>query len=259
MKSIPGTEAHRTLVFRSPLGVITLAFLMLASAASLRADILASYNMENSDPVLRISPSTLDVGVTSTTIARNNLNAPGVVTNPNSPGNGSFTTWITTVGGGTTVQDALSASQYFSITVAPVAGNSITLSSLSFDLFAATSVATSARQTYVFADKTGFADTSLLFTAGTLSSPSGVSLIPFNNQPAQNFSIDLTGYDSLADITDSVTFRIYCQTPNAVQGLAFDNLTVSGIVTPVPEPSSVTFVGLSVFALLATKRFRRIQ
>jgi hypothetical protein len=61
----------------------------------------------------------------------------------------------------------------------------------------------------------------------------------------------------LANITDSVTFRFYTQTPTAAQSLALDNITFNGTVTPVPEPSFFAFIGLGGFlALLLVSRNR---
>lgn len=233
---------------RRSLDVLKLLSTMLFATAAANAATLASYDMENT--LNRALASLVDGGVTATSLTGNSLAPFGALQKPT--GN-FYTTWITTVGGGSTVQDALTAAQYMHLTVTPLAGQSFTLSSLSFDIFAATGTTTSFRQIYVFSDKTGFADGDELLTGSTNPSyTTPFSLIPFNTVTVgQNFSIDLSGF---AAVNDSVTFRIYFQTPNAAQGIALDNLTVSGAV--VPEPSALAVLGLGVIALLTTKRSR---
>jgi hypothetical protein len=236
-----------------PLGALTLCSMLLFSSQTVHADPLASYDMDNgTTPTLRISPSLVGAGVTATMITSNSLANFGVVTKPS--GVDSYTTWITTVGGGTTVTDAIAAAQYLSFTVAPVSGNSLTLSSLSFDIFAATGTTTSYRQIYVFSDQTGFATGNEMLTGSTNPSyPTPFNLIPFNTVAAgENFSIDLS---SLASVTESITFRIYFQTPTPNQGMALDDITVAGTV--VPEPSALTFLGLGLVSLMTIKRYRR--
>jgi len=241
------SKLHTIATIRRPLGFLALLPVALFVAFSANAAPLASYNMENASN--RSLASFVAGNVTATSLTGNNLNAFGAVQKPT--GN-YYTTWVTTAGGGVTAQDALTAAQYMYLTVTPGAGASFTLSSISFDIFAATG-GPSARQIYLFSDKTGFADGSELLTASTVA---GTPLIPYNTvATGQNFSIDLSGFASMANINDSATFRFYFQTPNATQGIALDNITVSGTV--VPEPSTVALLGVGLFSLLASHRNRR--
>ncbi len=247
MKSFIQPENIITCPNRRSFSALALLSTLLFAAASVSAATLASYDMQNAPN--RALPSLLAGGVTATSLTGNSLNPFGAVQKPT--GN-FYTTWVTTVGGGATVQDALTASQYMYLTVSPVAGNTITLSSISFDIFAATA-GPSARQMYLFSDKTGFTDGSQLLAASTVA---GAPLIPYNTVVAgQNFSIDLTGIGAMANISDSVTFRFYFQTPTSFQGIALDNLTVSGTV--VPEPSTFALLGLGLISLVAKGRSRR--
>ena len=230
-----------------------LGVLALFSAASLRADILAVYDMQNAGG--RTNVSFVDSGLTATSLIGNNLN-PGSPTSVTIGANTTnfYTAWAFIGSGGSTASNAIVSGDFFKLTLTPTAGNSITLSSLSFDIFAATA-GPSARQLYIFSDKTGIAAGSVLFTGSTVS---GSPLIPYNTAAnGQNFSVDLSGDSALANITDSVTFRFYTQTPTAAQSLALDNITFNGTVNPVPEPSFFAFIGLGGFlALLLVSRNR---
>lgn len=219
----------------------------LISVSSLNAATLAAYDMENS--LNRTLSSTTAVGMTATGFSGSSLASFGAVQKPTGD---YYTTFITTAGGGSTVGDALvsggaATGQYMQFTIAPTVGNTLSLDSLSFDIFAATG-GPSDRQIYVFSSKTGFAAGDVLFTGSTATG--SANLIPYNAvSVGQNFSIDLS---SLADVTDSISFRIYFQTPNAAQGMPIDDITVIGTV--VPEPSGCAFLGLSLLSLLRRRR-----
>ena len=186
------------------------------------AILLADYNMQT--PGSRTVASSVDTRVSATDLAGNELKSlPGILETP--PGN-YYTTWSPDTGGGATVADAFAVNSYVAYTVTPVSGKVITLNSLSFDVFAATA-GPSARQLYVFSDKTGYNTNGLLLTASTTS---GAPLIPYNTSLGQTFTIDLSENNAFAEITDSVTFRFYIQTPDAGQSLAFDDIGLTGFV-----------------------------
>jgi len=236
---------------RGPLGSLGLFAAALFAAGSVHADILVAYDMQTTG--LRTNASSVSSGVTATSLTGNNL-AAGSPSTLEKPTGDFYTAWAFIGAGGTTAANAISTGDYFRLTLTPDVGNSITVSSLSFDTFAATA-GPSARQLYLFSDKTGFAGGSELLTASTVS---GSPLIPYNTATAgQNFSVDLSGVSALANITDSVTFRFYIQTPTASQSLALDDITVNGVVAAVPEPSTFVFLSLGGLALLAVSRRRR--
>ena len=247
------TQVSTRAAIRRPFGALALFSVVLFSTAALRADVLAAYDMQTAGA--RTNASTVGSGLTATSLTGNNLAAgsPGSATLTPAPTD-FYTTWAFIGAGGSTAANAISSGDYFKLTLAPTAGNSISLTSLSFDIFAATA-GPSARQIYIFSDKTGFAGGSELFSAGTQS---GSPFIPYNTASAgQNFSIDLSGNPAFSGITDSITFRFYTQTPTASQGMAFDDITFNGTVNAVPEPSVFALCGLGVVALLAVKRRRQ--
>jgi len=244
----PRTPTPVDATIRCAFRYVALLFATLYSAASIHADVLAAYDMQTSGA--RTNASFVLSGLTATSLTGNNL-AAGSPGSDQKPSGNFYTTWAFIGAGGSTAANAISSGDYFRLTLTPTAGNSITLGSLSFDVYAATA-GQSARQVYLFSDKTGFAGGSELFTGSTVS---GSPLIPYNTAAAgQNYSIDLSGYSALANITDSVTFRFYTQTPTASQGMAFDNITINGTVAAVPEPSSFAFAGLVAFVVLAASR-----
>ena len=124
----------------------------------------------------------------------------------------------------------ISDDTYFSVTITPDAGKSISLTSISFDAMAGTA-GPSDRQFYLMSDKTGYLSTAVLATASTVT---GSPLVPYNTSTFdQNFSADLSGNSALSNITDSVTFRFYIATPTTFQNVGFDDITVKGIIDDI--------------------------
>ena len=246
---------QRTQVLATALSVL------LSTAASLRADVLAYWDMQATPSANKLIPTSVGSGLTAGSLALVNLNAPGEL-------NLSFDTAdkyvalsrSSTTGGSSDLSlgAALAEATYFSLTLTPDLGQALTISSLSFDCFAGTA-GPSDRRLFLFSNKVGYTSGDLLFGAGTADTPGGTfpgsPIIPYNTATSdQNFFIDLSGNSAFANITDSVTFRIYLRTPTVSQNLAFDNLTVNGTVIVVPEPSSLVLLGIGGLGLVAIRR-----
>ena len=220
--------------FRNRFKVFALFIGVLVSAASIQAAVLVSYDMEDPDYALRITPSFTNADVTATALSLSPgpsivYNGPEVLINGDT--DDDYTVWSPTLAGGTNALDALAQGNYFYLTVTPDPGKMISLDSFSFNTFAGTA-GPSARQIYVFSDKTGYLSANVLISAST---ESGSPTIPYNDAFfGQNFSVDLSGNASVSNITDSVTFRIYLQCPDFSQNIAFDDITVNGTVTNAP-------------------------
>jgi MYXO-CTERM domain-containing protein len=234
---------------------------MLFSAASLQADTLAYWNMQTTPNSTKVNVTTVGAGLTAGVLTPNNLNAPVGVdltsTTANPGGLNHYIGWSRSAGtADTSLAAALAEATYFSFTLTPNAGQSLSISSLSFDAVAATT-GPSDRSFYALSDKTSYTTSGLLLTGSTVT---GSPLMPYNVTTLtsdQLFSVDLSGNSLFQGITDSVTFRIYLRTPTVSQNIGFDNLTVNGLVVPVPEPSSFAFLGLGGLALLTASRRRR--
>ncbi len=249
-----------------------LGFLALLSTASLHADTLAYWNMDGSG-ASKTNLNTAGSGVTVTPIGTVNLNAVGTVTPTFNPAllAGDNYASISRSAGPTPETVSLAQdfanSTYFQFTLSPTGGQLLNVTSLSFNAVAATATTTANREFFVESDKTGYGTSSgnVLYGAGTQSAlaPGGginwsSTLIPFNTGTYSEklFSVDLSGNSLLQNISDSVTFRFYIGTDTTSQNLGFDNLTINGIVIPVPEPSAVTLLGLGSLALMAVNRLR---
>ncbi|WFB36476.1 PEP-CTERM sorting domain-containing protein [Kiritimatiellota bacterium B12222] len=239
---------------RLKLPILALAFIC---ASSLQATILVQYDMENASN--RDATSTEVSGLSASDLTLNNLNASGITTPSGS--SDVFRTIISAYAGGTTAGEALTegagaTGTYFYLTITPDALKSISLTSISFDTFAATG-GPSTRQVYLFSDKTGITDGDELISASTVS---GSPLIPYNSTATgQNFSLDLSGISAFQNISDSVNFRFYTQTPTASQGIAFDDITIEGSVNTIPEPSSYALFCLTGMAFLLFRSRRQIK
>jgi len=216
----------------------------LLAAGQLQADTLAYWNMDTTPNSTKVVPTTVDAGLTAGNLIGNNLNAPAGINLANDNPANAYIAWSinsATPSSPNDLADALTAASYFSFTLTPNAGQSLDLTTLSFDAVAGTA-GPSDRAFYVLADKTGYTTAGLLLTGDTTT---GSPLIPYNTTTSdQLFSVDLSGNNLFQNISDSVTFRVYLRTPTSSQNLGFDNLTVNGTV--VPEPSVYALGGLGL-------------
>ena len=196
--------------------------------------VLASWDMETSPNSARQIASFVNTDVTATDLTPNStLNAPGSFVPANVVGGAGddYIAYSRSAGfAQTNVLGVIADNTYFSLTITPDAGKSISLSSITFDAMAGTA-GPSDRQFYLMSDKTGYLSTAVLASASTVT---GSPLIPYNTSTFdQNFSADLSGISAFSNITDSVTFRIYIATPTTSQNIGFDDITVKGIVDDV--------------------------
>lgn len=229
----------------------TLAVLLLACLPA-RAATLVQYAMSSTTSALARTEATTEApGLSATNLTGNNLNTNSLVNLTSVSPTTYYTGWSRSAGfSGTTALQALTDATYFTLTITPDAGQNINLDTISFNAVAGTAVP-SDRQIYVFSDKTGYTTGGLLFSRSTetLVNPA-TPLIPYNTTTSNvNFSFDLSGNSAFQNITDSVTFRFYIQTPTVSQNLAFQSLTFEGSV--IPEPTVPALLGLGLFLLLA--------
>ena len=243
------TSRPLPLRFFTPAAV--LAAVLFASQPT-QAATLVQYAMSSTVSAAARAEATFEAaGLSATNLSSVNLNTNiNVVLTSVSPTD-FYTGWSRSAGfSGTTALQALTDATYFTLTLTPDAGQTISLDSISFNAFAATA-GPSQRQFYVFSDKTGYTAGGLLYSRSTDAAVNpSTPLIPYNTTISDvNFSFDLSGNSAFQNITDSVTFRIYIQTPDPNQNLAFQNLTIAGSV--IPEPSSPLLLGLGLFLLLA--------
>ena len=144
-------------------------------------------------------------------------------------------------GNSTTPAAAIAGNKYFEFTLAPDAGYQFTLDSIAFDV-----------------------------TRGGGSTPRGYVL----RSSVDNFTADLAGSalttarptytpvsvtlgSTYTDLTTPVTFRFYNYAPAAGNSIDYDNISLSGTITAVPEPGILALGALGGLALIAsTKRWR---
>ncbi len=256
MKQIKSTSLiHTYSTVYHPLGFMALLSVALFSVTMLKADTLALWDMQATPNSAKVNASTVGAGLTAGVLSPVNLNAPGGIDLAFDLTD-HYIAWSRSAGtADTSLAAALAENTYFSFTLTPNLGQALTVTSLSFDAVAGTA-GPSDRSFYVLADKTGFTTGGMLLTGSTVS---GSPLMPYNTTPSDvNFSADLSANSLFANISDSVTFRIYLRTPTTSQNIGFDNLTVNGVMAAVPEPSTLALLGLGGFALLAV-RHRRFQ
>jgi hypothetical protein len=269
MKTTSHSHAFNHITTRHLVGFLTLYSAFLLSAASLQADTFVSWSMYNTGNL--VAPTTVDTGfLTAGNLAGVNLNT-GVNMTPHGSSTNNYIGWSrssSTGGGGynnttLTLDQVLSDATYFSFTLTPNAGQTITVDSLSFDCMLGTSTATANREFFLLSNETGYADTDVLLAGGSQPTIGGYTFttpqIPLNNSTTGDttYSVDLSGNSAFANLTSPVTFRIYIGTDTVSQNVGFTQLAVDGVASPVPEPSTVALLGLGgLLFLLWANRIR---
>jgi hypothetical protein len=59
------------------------------------------------------------------------------------------------------------------------------------------------------------------------------------------------------ELTSPIEFRLSISTPGTGQSLEFDNVTLNGAVTPVPEPAALALAGAAAAGWLVRRRTRK--
>ncbi len=271
MKIYPRTPSTINSTTRHPARFLALFSAMLLSAASLQADTFANWDMTSASPTIMVVPTTVDTAVVADgNLTGVNLNTP-VNVSPHGSSINNYLGWSrsSSTGGGSynnttlTLDQVLSDATYFSFTITPNAGQTITVDSLSLDCMLGTSTATANREFFLLSNVTGYADTDVLLAGGSQPTIGGYTFstpqIPLNNSTTGDttYSVDLSGNSAFANLTSPVTFRIYIGTDTVSQNVGFTQLAVDGIASPVPEPSVAAFLGLGgLLVLLGTNRCR---
>lgn len=141
------------------------------------------------------------------------------------------------------------ASQYWQFTVTAADGYELDLTSFTFD---GARGGASAPRTYSVRTSvggTGFGAPSIgsgEFTFQRSGDASATDTMP-------TFTFDLSGPE-FQNLT-SITFRVFFDTPGVSQNIDIDNVTVNGMVSPIPEPSTAA-LGLGAALLMLRKRSR---
>lgn len=154
-------------------------------------------------------------------------------------------------GNGLTEATAVSTGAWFSFTVTPESGFSLSLSSFSFDAKQSGSNGAVAIHFFLRSSLDNYSTT--LGSIGTDTAGVVLSTTAFNT-----YTIDLSDLAALQGITGPVTFRFYTadnRGDNAV-GEYFDNVTLSATVTAVPEAGAVSLFLCTVGAMAGATRLR---
>jgi hypothetical protein len=151
---------------------------------------------------------------------------------------------------GTSQTQAITANDFYTFTLSPVAGFKFSLTSLSFDY-------SNYSGTTTFPTENFFVRTSADNFANNLAG--AVTVASTTSGTFANANISLTGNASLQNVTGPLEIRIYIydSTNTAGRGALLDNITVNGIATMVPEPSTWMLTVIGAIALLSIGRSAR--
>lgn len=203
-----------------------------ASAAPIT---LAQYNFNTfaSGLAVQSQPTTTAANVVVTSV----LAGGGASVVDDSSGSGSHGLKLRDVETSTNVTDAIANNDYFKFTITPAAGYTLNLASLS--LYVANPAST----------PRGYAVRSSL--DGYAANLFGSTFNSFGNASP---SATLTA----TSLTSTIEFRVYGflpSSPDPARGLVFDNITISGEVNAVPEPTTMGLIGVA--GAMAMRRVRR--
>ncbi|MEI9894449.1 MAG: hypothetical protein WDN28_11340 [Chthoniobacter sp.] len=154
---------------------------------------------------------------------------------------------------------ALTNGDYFTFTLAPTSGNQLSLQNFTVDISANGGAANADTAEYaLFASTDGFASgdpsmSDILAPAASVTAP-GSNAIPYTR-----YTVDLSEA-AFQDLTGTVTFRLYVSNSSSSSVARFDDVTINGTVSAVPEPSGFVLLGLGagvVAGVAAEKEGRR--
>ena len=161
---------------------------------------------------------------------------------------GYVVTWTGTSVGSSGEAGAITGLDYFTFTLTPSAGHSMSIDQISFYAWMNTSgTLTDDYNYFVRSSATGAT------TLGTYTSALrvGNSTVPTT---ANQYTLNLSGVTALQNVTTATTFTIGMYLDNASTSfMRIDSVSLSGTITPVPEPT-VAFLALSAAVVLIFRR-----
>lgn len=148
---------------------------------------------------------------------------------------------------------AITALDYFTFTLTPSAGHSLSIDQISFYAWMNTSgTLTDDYNYFVRSSATG---------ATTLGTYTSALRVANNGTPttANQYTLDLSGVTALQNVTTATTFTIGVYLDNASTSfMRIDSVSLSGTITPVPEPT-VALLALSAAIVIVFRRRTRFQ
>jgi hypothetical protein len=147
--------------------------------------------------------------------------------------------------------------KYFQFSLTAPAGSDVDLTTLTFDI--ARGGGGTPRGFFIRTSLDNFASTLAVtgtpaFTANAVNAiGNDVTTVRPNYTAA---SADLSAFQNIQDQPGgTLTFRVYTYAPAAGNSLDFDNITINGNASNVPEPASLALIGLG--GLVLARRVRR--
>ncbi|AHF91747.1 anchor protein [Opitutaceae bacterium TAV5] len=242
--------------------LLTLALAAGLAAATLPAVTLVTYDFEDTGDLLKPDAASIATGVSAGAITLNNLGTGTGSGYYTYGSNRAITLLPGTAQTSYSVSTVLSNATYLSIKLTVEEGYRLSIDTLSLQAAAGGSAGTH-RAFYVFSDLTQFTApvgsayaNVLLFDRRNQSGFPGT--LPIRSEGLKDYSVTLTdsAFKNIAGGTE-VEFRIYIQTDSIDRSVDFGNITLTGTLTPIPEPATnALLLALGALAVAGLCRIR---
>lgn len=208
-----------------------------------QAAIIAQYTFPGPDTALETGPQ-YDSTTTASGVTASPITEPGnlileISSAATTPANAPFLRSVDS--NATSAADAVTGNEYFEFTVSPGVGSELDLASLTFNV--ARGGGSTPRGYVVRSSADGYST--------DLSTADVATVRPAYT--AVNVSLADAAFQNL--ITP-LGFRFYIYAPGAGSSVDFDDITLNGEVTAVPEPSAIALLGLGIVGMVAVARRR---
>ena len=237
------SNAMRSPFSRLPsLALLLLAAVLLGPAAT-RGDTLVDVGSEPFGPFSKDTDANSEAD-----LLRWTMDGLGLSPVHGNPPEGAFARTVDSTIGGARTNDRV-----FEFTLTPLSGYTISISSVSLDVAAQRgSTGTSAYVAQMFGYTNVDAQSTPVAAGFATDSTSGDGPSPFTN-----FSTDLSSNLLYQNVSGQIVFSFYVFGTQADSFAHFDNIRVTGVTAPVPEPSSVALLALGGAAVIACAARRR--
>lgn len=258
-KASTSLDARQPCFMKTPLlSLLAVAGVFALAPVACHAVVLTSYNFGTNSSLVYTASSTAE-GITATAISRGSgvTFARSGVNFDGSSQASALGIWQQQGSLVSSLNAAIDAQKWITLTITPDADKAVTLTSLTFH--ANIGSATTAADTVAVQISIGGGSYETYGNAVTIAGVSGT-----DGSNSQLYTVSFPGGSGLADITESVTVRLLFYNTSASESAKWqgftrlDDITLHGTVGVIPEPAvAASFAGLAGLGVAFFSRRRR--